>query len=102
MGGQPGRDLIRSGQVGHHLEGGLLRPARDRAAERDGRIRADRADEPVRERLKSAGYQDSTPVNNHPYRKRIYFFDDDGNDWEFVQYLTDDPAKRHDYTIPDK
>ena len=58
--------------------------------------------EAVRERLKSAGYQDSTPVNNHPYRKRIYFFDDDGNDWEFVQYLTDDPAKRHDYTIPDK
>ena len=58
--------------------------------------------EAVRERLKSAGYQDSTPVNNHPYRKRIYFFDPDGNDWEFIQYLTDDPAKRHDYTIPDK
>ena len=32
----------------------------------------------------------------------VYFFDRDGNDWEFVQYLTDDPAKRHDYTIPDK
>ena len=24
----------------------------------------------------------------------------DGNDWEFIQYLTDDPAKRHDYTLP--
>lgn len=36
-----------------------------------------------------------------PYRKRIYFFDGDGNDWEFIQYLTDDLAKRHDYTIPD-
>ena len=58
--------------------------------------------EAVRQRLKSAGYQESTPVNNHPYRKRIYFFDPDGNDWEFVQYLTDDPAKRHDYSIPDK
>ena len=29
-------------------------------------------------------------------------FDPDGNDWEFIQYLTDNPAKRHDYTIPDK
>ena len=58
--------------------------------------------EAVRERLKSAGYQESTPVNNHPYRTRIYFFDADGNDWEFVQYLTDDPVRRHDYTIPDK
>jgi catechol 2,3-dioxygenase-like lactoylglutathione lyase family enzyme len=58
--------------------------------------------EALHERLKSAGYQDSTPVNSHPYRKRIYFFDSDGNDWEFIQYLTNDPAKRHDYTIPDK
>ena len=58
--------------------------------------------EAVHERLKSAGYQESTPVNNHPYRKRIYFFDRDGNDWEFIQYLTDALAKRHDYTIPDK
>ena len=32
----------------------------------------------------------------------VYFFDRDGNDWEFIQYLTDDLAKRHDYTIPDK
>jgi catechol 2,3-dioxygenase-like lactoylglutathione lyase family enzyme len=58
--------------------------------------------ETLQKRLKAAGYQDSTPVNNHPYRKRIYFFDSDGNDWEFIQYLTDDPAKRHDYSILDK
>jgi hypothetical protein len=25
-----------------------------------------------------AGYQDSTPPNNHPYRKRVYFYDCDG------------------------
>ena len=57
--------------------------------------------EALRERLKSAGYQDSTFPNNHPYRKRIYFHDPDGNDWEFVQYLSGDPAKRNDYTLPD-
>jgi len=57
--------------------------------------------EALRERLRSAGYQDSTVPNNHPYRKRIYFHDRDGNDWEFVQYLSDDPAKRNDYELCD-
>jgi catechol 2,3-dioxygenase-like lactoylglutathione lyase family enzyme len=57
--------------------------------------------EGLRKRLHSAGYQNSTPPNN-PYRKRVYFYDPDGNDWEFVQYLTDDPAKRNDYALPDK
>ena len=58
--------------------------------------------EALRERLESAGYRDSTVANKHPYRKRVYFFDRDGNDWEFVQYLSDDAAKRNDYTLPDK
>ena len=56
----------------------------------------------LRERLTAAGYTDSTVANKHPYRKRAYFYDADGNDWEFIQYLCDDPRKRHDYTIPDK
>lgn len=56
----------------------------------------------LRERLRSAGYQDSTVLNRHPHRRRVYFYDPDGNDWEFVQYLSDDPAQRHDYTVPDK
>jgi catechol 2,3-dioxygenase-like lactoylglutathione lyase family enzyme len=57
--------------------------------------------EALRARLNAAGYQDSTVPNAHPYRKRVYFYDPDGNDWEFVQYLSDDPAKRHDYQLPD-
>jgi catechol 2,3-dioxygenase-like lactoylglutathione lyase family enzyme len=56
--------------------------------------------EALRERLRAAGYKDSTISNKHPYRKRVYFYDPDGNDWEFIQYLSDDPAKRHDYTLP--
>lgn len=55
----------------------------------------------LRSRLKSAGYRDSTVPNHHPHRKRVYFYDADGNDWEFVQYLSDDPTKRHDYELPD-
>ena len=53
----------------------------------------------LRERMRSAGYKDSTVPNNHPYRRRVYFYDPDGNDWEFVEYLSDDPAKRHDYAL---
>ena len=55
----------------------------------------------VRERLAAAGYKDSTYPNSHPHRKRVYFYGPDGNDWEFVQYLSDNPAERNDYDLPD-
>lgn len=57
--------------------------------------------EALRARLSEAGYRDSTVPNSHPYRKRVYFHDAEGNDWEFVQYLSQDPAKRNDYELPD-
>lgn len=55
----------------------------------------------LRARLRAGGYRDSTLPNDHPYRQRVYFYDPDGNDWEFIQYLSDDPAKRNDYELPD-
>ena len=58
--------------------------------------------EALRRRMSKAGYTDSTIENNHPHRKRVYFYDPDGNDWEFVQYLSDVPAERNDYTLPDR
>ena len=58
--------------------------------------------EALRVRLAAAGYEDSTFPNAHPHRKRIYFLDPEGIEWEFVQYMTDDPAKRHDYDLPDR
>jgi catechol 2,3-dioxygenase-like lactoylglutathione lyase family enzyme len=57
--------------------------------------------ESVRARLRAAGYEDTTVPNAHPHRRRVYFRDREGNDWEFVQYLSDDPAERHDYELPD-
>ena len=57
--------------------------------------------EALRARMRAAGYKDTTVPNSHPARTRVYFNDLDGNDWEFVQYLTDDPDKRNDYTLPD-
>lgn len=55
----------------------------------------------VRERLAAAGFRDSTYPNNHPHRKRVYFYDADGNDWEFVEYLSDNVEERNDYDLPD-
>ncbi len=55
--------------------------------------------EALRDRLAAAGFKDSTYPNNHPHRKRVYFYDADGNDWEFVQYFSDDPAERNDYEL---
>ena len=53
----------------------------------------------LRGRLAAAGYRDSTVPNDHPHRRRVYFYDAEGNDWEFVQYLSDDPAERNDYDL---
>jgi catechol 2,3-dioxygenase-like lactoylglutathione lyase family enzyme len=55
----------------------------------------------VRTRLAAAGYRDSTVPNEHPHRRRVYFYDPEGNDWEFVEYRSDHPEERNDYTLPD-
>ena len=52
--------------------------------------------------MTAAGYEDSTVRNVQPHRRRVYFLDPEGNDWEFIQYLSDDPALYNDYSIPDK
>lgn len=57
--------------------------------------------EGLRKRMREAGYCDTTFPNAHPHRTRVYFHDPEGNDWEFVQYLSDDPAERNDYEIAD-
>ncbi len=49
-------------------------------------------------RLLSAGYREGFVVPPHPYRIRKYFLDADGNEWEFVEYLSDDPAKQNEYS----
>jgi hypothetical protein len=55
----------------------------------------------LRARMLSVGYRDSTVPNNHPHRRRVYFYDTEGNDWEFVQYLTETVDERNDYALPD-
>jgi len=53
--------------------------------------------EALRVRLSAAGYRETTVPNAHPHRRRVYFEDAEGNDWEFVEYLSADPAERNAY-----
>ena len=56
----------------------------------------------LRRRLLDAGYRETTVPNEHPARKRVYFNDPEGNDWEFVEYTTDDPSRRNDYSLDEQ
>ena len=49
-------------------------------------------------RMADAGFEPNMSADEHPARKRRYFFDPDGNDWEFVEYLVDDADARNDYS----
>ena len=51
----------------------------------------------VVKRLEDAGYRRGLPVAPHPHRKRAYFHDAAGLEWELVEYTSDDPAERHAY-----
>ena len=53
----------------------------------------------IKQRLSAAGYKEGIVCEPHPYRKRLYFHDADGLEWEFIQYLSDDPGERNDYTL---
>ena len=49
-------------------------------------------------KYETAGFKCSM-MDEQPSRKRLYVTDLDGIVWEFVQYLSDDPAVRNDYSI---
>jgi catechol 2,3-dioxygenase-like lactoylglutathione lyase family enzyme len=56
--------------------------------------------ESIRTRLESAGYKEGFVVGKqHPHRQRIYYLDGNGMEWEFVQYFSDDPSERNDYSM---
>jgi hypothetical protein len=51
----------------------------------------------VVDRLVGAGYKRSSQRYEHPYRVREYFEDAQGTEYEFIQYLSEEPAKRNSY-----
>lgn len=52
----------------------------------------------IHKRLLQAGYREGFKAGPHPYRKRLYFLDSEDLEWEFVEYLSDDPKERNDYS----
>jgi catechol 2,3-dioxygenase-like lactoylglutathione lyase family enzyme len=48
-------------------------------------------------RMRAGGFEPNMHADAHPARRRVYFYDPDGNDWEFVEYLTGDLEVRHSY-----
>lgn len=48
-------------------------------------------------KLEKANYKQSIDVEPHPFRKRVYFYDKSGVEYEFIEYLSDNPDERNDY-----
>ena len=53
--------------------------------------------EAIADRLMAAGYQRNYPKQIQPFRIRDYFLDADGNEYEFVEYLSDKTEERNSY-----
>ena len=52
----------------------------------------------IADRLLEAGFQRSYPLQEQRYRIRDYFMDAEGNEYEFVQYLSDKTEERNSYS----
>jgi catechol 2,3-dioxygenase-like lactoylglutathione lyase family enzyme len=48
-------------------------------------------------RMEGAGHRHNLEFSDHPARRRLYYHDPEGNDWEFVEYHTADVRLRNDY-----
>ena len=53
--------------------------------------------EEVATNLLNNGYKRDFPKEEEQYRIRDYFADADGNQYEFIQYLSDEPEQRNKY-----
>ncbi|MEH6579630.1 MAG: VOC family protein [Amphritea sp.] len=49
------------------------------------------------ERLQGKGYQIAIKGAEHPFRKNVYFIDPAGFEFEFIEYLSDQPEERNSY-----
>ena len=54
----------------------------------------------VRRRLLEGGYTEGIKAADHPGRKRVYFLDPCGNEYEFIEYTSADLAQRNQYDTP--
>lgn len=55
-------------------------------------------------RLGENGFEpdSSSNLDSHPFRRRVYYLDGNGIEWEFIHYLSDKPEERNDYKLEEK
>lgn len=53
--------------------------------------------EAISSRLQKKGYEIATIGADHPFRKTIYFIDPSGFEFEFIQYLSNNPKEKNMY-----
>lgn len=53
--------------------------------------------QPIIDRLVAAGYKEGIAVPKHDHRKRVYFWDNQGNEFEFVEYFSRKFKERNQY-----
>lgn len=51
----------------------------------------------VQKRLLAAGYEQNDIGEDNPFRKRVYFYDASGVEWEFIEYLTHNAENKNRY-----
>lgn len=51
------------------------------------------------QRLSDKGYTPRIPLETTGYRRNVYYIDPAGLEYEFVEYLSDDPVKRNADTV---
>jgi catechol 2,3-dioxygenase-like lactoylglutathione lyase family enzyme/ketosteroid isomerase-like protein len=51
----------------------------------------------VIERLEAKGYRIDVELAEHPFRKNVYFVDPAGFQFEFMEYLSEEPGERNSY-----
>ena len=106
------RDDESLGEWAHFGDGTVyvaLQQQRDHRAKRDTRYLSDGINhvgfvvddlDAVMERLGKAGYELHTDeLSVHPHRRRAYYLDPNDIEWEFVEYLSQDPHERNDHTL---
>ena len=49
------------------------------------------------ERMIAAGYKQGATYLDHAHRHRYNFFDHDNNEYEFIQYFSEEPSERNEY-----
>ena len=52
----------------------------------------------VAARLEKAGYKPTTSNEDHPHRRRLYYVEADDIEFEFIEYFSDKPEERNDYS----